>query len=164
MFDANHYVPILRGKAAEYAALGDTTDQIKDRLTPLIELPPIAWDPDDGDSDMPDRSIAKLASNVERRWGPGRPFFLELGLVPSEPAIGGGVHPVEFVFSDCRAKDLEAVPITGPGRDNAFQAAVEAAVKADNRGAGMRLSGEDFDDVETAIEETDEPVTASTLQ
>lgn len=156
MFESDHYIPILRGKAAEYAALGDTTDQIKDQLTPLIELPPIAWDPEESDSDEPDRSIAKLATNVERRWGPGRPFFLELGLMPSEPAIGGGIHPVDFVFNDCRSKELEAIPVTGPGRDTAFQGAVESAVKADDRGVCIRLSAEDFDDVEAAIEESDE--------
>lgn len=155
VFNSDHYVPILRGKAAEYAALGETTDETKDLLTPLIELPPIAWDPDDGESDSPDRSIAKLANTVDRRWGSGRPFFLELGLIPSEPAIAGGVHPVEYVFDDCRSKELEAIPVTSPGRDDAFQAAVGEAVKADARGACIRLSGEDFDDVESAIEETD---------
>lgn len=156
MFDSDHYVPILRGKVAEYEALGDTTDQTKGDLTPFIELPPIAWDPDGDDSGTPDRSIAKVAGNLARQWGPDLPLFLELGLIPSEPALGGGVHPVEFVFDDARTKGLEAIPVTSPGRDDAFQAAIQRAVETDGRGVCIRLTSEDFEDVVEAIGEADE--------
>lgn len=155
MLDSDHYVPILRGKSAEFQALGQATDDVKDGMTPFIELPPVAWDPEDDPSDVPDPSIAKVATNISRRWDANRPFFLELGLIPSEASLGGGVHPVAYVFHDLRSKKMEAIPVTSPGRDDAFQGSVREAIAEDQRGVCIRLSGEDFDDVEAAIEETD---------
>ena len=124
----------------------------------LIELPPIAWDPEDGDDDpgTPDPSIAGVGKRIERNWGPARPFFLDLGLVPSSLALGGGVHPVEFVFQDARNKQLKAIPVTSPRRDDAFQDAVREAVTQDKRGVCIRLGSDDFDDVAAAVEETKE--------
>jgi len=155
VFDSGHYVPILRGKSAEFQALGDLTDEVKNGLTPLIELPPIAWEPEDEPSNTPDPSIEKIAEKFARRWDTNRPFFLELGLVPSHSALGGGIHPVRYVFNKARSQNLEAIPVTSPGRDDEFQAAVHEAITDDRRGVCIRLSGEDFDDVETAITETD---------
>ena len=40
MFDSNHYVPILRWKRAEWIALRNLTENIRDQVTPLIELVP----------------------------------------------------------------------------------------------------------------------------
>jgi Beta protein len=156
MFDSDHYVPILRGKSAEFQALGEATDQIKDGLTPFIEMPPVSWDPEDGSSGVPDPSIVKVAANIARRWDSDRPFFLELGLVPSEASLGGGVHPVEYVFGDLRSKEMQAIPVTSLGRDDAFQVSVREAVAEDERGVCIRLSGEDFDDVRAAVEEVDD--------
>jgi hypothetical protein len=157
MFGPDHYVPVLRGKAAEFRALGSTTDAVKDGITPFIELPPISWDADeDGDSDAPDPSIQKLARKIGAQWDRNRPFFLEVGLLPSDPAIGGGIHPVEYVFGELRDAELEAIPVTGPSRDEDFQAAVAAVVSTDQRGVCVRLDSDDFDDAGAAIEEADE--------
>lgn len=161
MFDSDHYVPVLRGKAAEFRALGTATDAVKDGLTPFIELPPISWDPDEEDgSDTPDPSIQKLAKKIAAQWETNRPFFIEVGLLPSDPAVGGGVHPVEFVLGELRSADLQAIPVTGTGRDEEFQAAVAAAIAQDGRGVCIRLDNDDFEDVNAAIAEVDDLLAA----
>lgn len=156
MFDSRHYVPIVRAKQGEFHALRGLSDSIRDTLTPLIELPPIAWDPEDGDADpaVADPSIAGVAKKVEDSWGSDRFLFLDLGFVPSSIALGGGVHPVEVVFQDARSRSLKAIPVTSPGRDDDFQNAIGNAVAQDQQGICIRLGNEDFDDVNAAIEET----------
>ncbi len=156
MFNADHYVPILRGKQAEFWALGEVIDSVNNSLTPFIELPPIAWDPDEGDAGpgTPDPSIVGVAGRIERSWGPDRPFFLELGLLPSSLAVGGGRHPVEVVFHEVRNLHLKAIPVTSPSRDGDFQDAIQSVVAQDQCGVCVRLDSEDFDDVEAAIKES----------
>lgn len=48
MFPLNDYVPILKGKDGEYGALGSLSPEEKERITPLIEIPPIPWDHTEG--------------------------------------------------------------------------------------------------------------------
>lgn len=40
MFNINHYVPVLRWKRAEEKALLELDNEVKSKLTPLIELIP----------------------------------------------------------------------------------------------------------------------------
>ena len=155
MFGTDHYVPLLRAKLGEFKALSGTLDSVRDSLTPLIELPPVAWDPEDGEEapEGPDPSIANATKRVEQNWGSERPFFLDLGLVSSSLALGGGVHPVEFVLGEARNKQLKPIPVTSPGRDSAFQDAIRDAVASDQRGVCIRLGSDDFDDIGAAIAE-----------
>ena len=44
MFGHQHYVPVLKWKLGEYQALHRLASDIKDRMTPLIEIPDIGYD------------------------------------------------------------------------------------------------------------------------
>jgi hypothetical protein len=161
VFDSRHYVPLVRAKQGEFHALRELSDPIRDRLTPLIELPPISWDSDDDEANtlVADPSVAGVAKKAGDSWGTDRFFFLDLGLVPSSTALGGGVHPIDLVFQDARVRNLKAIPVTSPGRDDDFQNAIRDAIAQDHRGVCIRLSNEDFDDVTEAIEETTQLLT-----
>jgi hypothetical protein len=54
-------------------------------------------------------------------------------------------HPIEAVFADARAEGCTSVPVTALDRDVNFQRAVASVVRADRRGACLRLDVEDFD-------------------
>ena len=38
------YIPILKWRQGEYLALDRLEDRVKDKVLPLIEIPPIEWD------------------------------------------------------------------------------------------------------------------------
>ena len=40
-FDQSHYVPIVKGKQGELAALSKTDTKLMKHFTPLLEIPPI---------------------------------------------------------------------------------------------------------------------------
>lgn len=149
MFDHRHYVPVLKGKQGEYFSLRDLDPAIKASLTPLIEIPPIDWDFDEG---RPKKSIDDQVANVPQKirdaWAePERPLFVDLGLLAEEGRLEDGRHPIDFVFGGLRGEDVPAVPVTGLDRPAEFQEAVTRAVREDGNGVCLRLVDDNFEDV-----------------
>lgn len=148
MFDDRHYVPILKGKQAEYFSLRDLETQIKEKLTPVIEVPPIDWDFDEGRPKRTiDEQVSGVAGKLNDAWGSDRAMFVELGLVADAGLLANGSHPIDQVFEGLRAHGTPAIPVTGLDRPGSFQAGVERVVRADDRGVCLRLVDRDFEDV-----------------
>lgn len=158
MGEHHHYVPILKGKQGEFRSLRALSDRARDSLTPLIEMPSVSWDPDEEDvqASSVDPSLSGLPRKLEQGWGVERHLFVDLGLVPSAEALAGGEQPVAYVFRRLREVGVQAVPVTGLGRDPDHRAAIAGAVSEDRRGVCLRLSSDDFDDLPAAGEEIDE--------
>jgi hypothetical protein len=79
MFDHKHYVPILKGREGEYAALQTLSPEVKSALTPLVEIPPIAWDfAEEKPTKSIDDHLEKVGEKLECSWQESRPFFLDL--------------------------------------------------------------------------------------
>ena len=99
-FNSRHYVPVLRGKAAEFDALDNLPETLKDRMTPLIEIPSKKFNPDDpqtpGRVDLEFRKcIARIASSRGERQ-----VFLDLQHL--DPLVRGlnNLHPVEVMWRE----------------------------------------------------------------
>jgi len=68
MFDHKHYVPILKGKQGELNAIEETATELRDRLTPLIEVPPISWKYIENEREpVPAKSIDAHVADVAER-------------------------------------------------------------------------------------------------
>ena len=100
MIDEKHYVPILKGKMGEYRALKELTPDVRKRLTPIIEIPPIAWD---YINDIPaktiDQHLSKVPENLFSSWNENRPIFLELVYLETE-SMSDGTHPLTKIFNE----------------------------------------------------------------
>lgn len=147
MFDHRHYVPILKGRDGEYGALNSMPPALRDRITPLLELPPTPWD---FEEETPARTIdvhlGKVAQKIERAWGASRPLFLDfLWIADTERMVDGG-HPVESVLSSARRRGLAVIPVVGLLRGEDYLAACARTIHQDRRGACIRLQREDFVD------------------
>lgn len=154
MFDHSHYVPILRAKQGEFWALSELSSEAREGLTPLIEATYLEAE-GDGQGSGVDPTLIRLVRNLKRFWGRDA-FFLDLGLVASDPGLAGGVHPAEFVFGELRSEDLEPIPVTSLRRDEDHQEAVGQVVSEDGRGFCARLDTEDFEEIEESIEALEE--------
>jgi len=145
MFDHKHYVPILTGKLGEYLSLSVLTPDVKLAMTPLIEVPPIAWDYEgDTPSKTIDQQLSRTADNLYNNWGTDQRFFIDLFTVANEDPMADGRHPLAFVFDEARSRGLLAVPVTGIKRDADYQSAVQQAVGIDDRGICIRLVASDI--------------------
>lgn len=156
MFDYRHYVPILKGKAGEYGALRDLDPDVKEHLTPLLEVPSIPWDyENERPSKTVDEHVSSVVPNIEKHWGTERVMFLDLLWIPSSEFMADRTHPLSYVFNRARATGLRLVPVTGLSRDRNYQQAVREAVTQDHGGLCIRLESPDFEellDIDTTLE------------
>jgi hypothetical protein len=145
MFAKDHYVPVLKWKRGEKFAIKDLTNAVKSKMTPLIEVPPIAWD---FINDMPaksvDQHLEKVVDSVGDSWGQDRPAFLDLQFIDSDERMNDSSHPLEYIFNSARAINLPMIPVTGLDRDSAYQSSVSRIYDIDGLGVCLRL---DLDEV-----------------
>lgn len=172
MFNRCHYVPVVKWKRGEYSALQGLAATLKGSLTPLVDVFQQAeYDPDPiRGCDMAfDNRISRTAQQMEASWGKDHNMFVDLGLVDTNARVQGVIHPLTAVFDDARSRGVQLVPVTGLGRDPAYQAAVRHAAQIDGRGICLRLVVDDFDrgdisaEVTTVLAEVEAPVSDTDL-
>lgn len=150
-FDRRHYVPVVKWKQGEQKALETLTPTFKERVTPLIEIPPIEWD---FENDVPkktvDEHLVNFGETMQRSW-PQKAFVDLLYIHPSE-RMASGLHPLTYIQSEARSRQIPLVPVTSSDRDVAHNAEVVAANQVDHLGAAIRLTERDFDSLQPTID------------
>ncbi len=155
MFDGFQYVPILKGRQGEYGALQTTFSDAKPLLAPLIEIPPIPWDYKASQPGKTiDEHLRSVAGNIERAWGCFEPIFIDLMWIEDGERMVGGVHPLSHVFATIRNRGIQAIPVTGLARHQAYQEACREVIRMDGRGLCLRLQREDFDESDDLASQT----------
>ncbi|MDX6699475.1 MAG: hypothetical protein QOE65_2872 [Solirubrobacteraceae bacterium] len=148
MFDAAHYVPVLKGRAGEFAALREADERVRSSLTPLIEIPPVPWD---FEAERPAKNtgdhVAGIAEALRGAWGIERRLFLDAALLASEDLIEGR-HPLAHVVESTRGLGVLVVPVWGLERGTPYLDAVRDAIASDERGACLRLESDDLEEPE----------------
>jgi len=108
-------------------------------MTPLIEVNPRALAAEEAaDPAIVDKRCSRVAAEILGDWGEGR-VFLDLGLVAPGVRAAGDAHPLTKIFLEGRTLFPSFVPVTGLGRDAAYQDAVRSVVAADGLGLCLRL-------------------------
>lgn len=138
--DYKHYVPILKGKAAEYGALGDLKPETKRMLTPLIEIPPFS------EEDLIDDHVAKVGDKILKAWGTDQSLFIDFKWIPEEIRMKDGSHPLTHVFNMTRGKGIKAIPVTWLSSEQVEYDAIKAIIATDKRGMVLRIGFDDFEE------------------
>jgi hypothetical protein len=145
MFNHRHYVPILKWKMGEYQALNRLTGPVKDRVTPLLEIPPVGFDFETGrEKESADDHLGDFGKRLKSKWQ-ARPCFVDLRYLPAHTRMVGGRHYVDVVFETARVEACAAIPVLSFSNDAAFIAAVGRVTHLDRRGVCLRLTLSDFD-------------------
>lgn len=146
MLTPTHYVPILKWKQGEYQALSRLADATKDRITPLIEIPPIGYD---HEKEAPAKSLeghlSSFGNRLKTKWGVRR-FFLDSYLLGYEASMPNGQLAIGYLLGSARANQCAAIPVIRLDCPGDILGAVAASIKLDQRGACIRLIVSDFDD------------------
>ena len=134
------YVPLLRWRQGEYEALFRLGGPQKDAILPLIEV----LKPDyDFEQRKPKRDLNEHLKLFGKRLGikwNGRPALIDMSRLDPADRMTDGRHPLAFIFDEARGAGVPLIPVTGLGRDTAFQKAVGAISATDGRGAALRCS------------------------
>ena len=134
------YMPILKWKRGEQAALANLGPADKISTLPVIELL-VLPDADQAPDDQGRGPFHAIVQQILRAWGTTTPIAVDM-----EDADGTTLHPIDVLFAAGRGVGLQLVPVTGPARSPDYQAAIARAVGSDHRGVVLRLSPDDLFD------------------
>lgn len=147
------YVPILKGKEGEFAAIEELADDVKNSLVPVIEAPAIPFDHALG---KPAKSLSEHISGIPKRLGGSfgrRAFYLDISSLDNGGRLDDGRSVSEGILSDCTTANLSVAPVvlTSSSQDHLKAVAMH---HLDTRSAfAIRLVIEDFrEEVETDLE------------
>ncbi|PFO37021.1 beta family protein [Bacillus cereus] len=155
MFNQEHYVPIIRWKRGEQTALSELNPQLKNNMTPVIEIPPIDWD---FENDCPKKSIDEHLKNfiaqLKDSWNNPNVIFIDALQIclDDDEVMADTTHPLESIFQALSQESIRAIPVTSKERGTNYQKAVNSIIKTFNTGYAIRVSEEDLDDLEPIIE------------
>lgn len=113
MVSHQHYVPILKWKLGEYQALYHLTNTIKDKLTPLLEIPAIGFDFETGrDRKTIDDHLGDFGKRLKAKWH-SRFCFVDTKYIGPPTRMDDGRHFIETIFEDARDKGCRAKAYAG---------------------------------------------------
>jgi hypothetical protein len=146
------YVPILKGKEGEFAALEALSPEIKVLVKPLIEIPAVPFNFAAGrDAKTLDEHIRNLPERLFRSWGESR-FYLETPFFGEEEQLEGDRCAFEVLLNNCLERGLNPTPVVSTSSSDACLAAIRDRAAGES-GACVRLSMNDFaEEVEPADE------------
>lgn len=138
------YVPALRWRQGEYQALYRLTPTVKDRVMPLITIPPVEFD---FELWQPKKSVHEhvhpFIARLDTKWGK-RPAWIALDITIAVGRMNDGSHPFDYVFAGLRPKGAITIPALPLDIDSDTMNAAARATASDGQGAAVLLRLEDL--------------------
>lgn len=155
------YVPILKGKEGEYAALEALAAEIKNTLMPLIEIPAIPYDyANECPAKSLDDHIRDIPERLKRACGV-MPFYLDLPWLGQDETLSNGQTAFESILAKSVMLGSNAVPVIYRESSAAYLAAAKAHAATTGVGTCIRLLVEDFEEDIDLDAEVDRLIAAS---
>lgn len=140
------YVPVLKGKEGEFAALEALESKVRARLMPLIEVPDVPYD---YANERPSKSLEDhVAGIAERllRCCQNLPLYIDLPWFKEDEDLADGRVALEAVLADCADSGVKAIPVVSRMSSPKYLASAGAHAKTSGLGLCLRLLVEDFEE------------------
>jgi len=138
------YMPILKWRQGEYLALDQLENRVKDKVLPLIEIPPIEWDFENKThAKSIDEHLEPFSRRLEKKWK-SRTACIDLNYIDSTIHMKNGIHPMIYVFDNARKVNKYVIPVTGLVRNDSYQKATKMILGIDKNGVCIRLEFSDL--------------------
>ena len=138
------YVPSLRWRMGEYQALWHLSPAVKERVVPLITIPPVEFD---FELRQPKKSVHEhvqpFVARYQSKWGK-HPAWIALDREIALSLMDDGSHVFDFVFDGLRPNGNLAIPALPLGADSGTMDAASRAITHDGHGAAVLLRLEDL--------------------
>ncbi len=147
------YVPMLKGKEGEFAALETLNSDVRAELMPLIEVPGVPYDyANERPAKSLDDHVSGIAERLRKCWGTG-PIYVDLPWLENEEQLSDGRTALDAVLTDCANLGVKAVPVVSRASSAKCLAAAGRYSENEQAGACIRLIVEDFEeDIDPEIE------------
>jgi hypothetical protein len=143
MFGHKHYVPVLKGKRAEFPALASVKN--KAAISPLFEA-------------VPSASKEEIPRRMSAIWSDSSPYFIDFYFLDDpddDTPIALEDHPLLRCFREVSAKGQTTIPVPGFARSPSYQNAIKQIVDDHENGLAIRLTADDFEgdeDLDVSLE------------
>jgi hypothetical protein len=132
------YVPCLRWRQAEYQALLALSDKAKDSIVPLITIPDLEFDFEDG---TPKKTVGAHVGTFPKRYK--EKWKTRKAWIDADPNVETEVMPdgrpvFTFVFDEIRKFKVDAMPVASLDCTPKVVAQIAAIVATDGKGVGVR--------------------------
>lgn len=138
------YVPALRWRQGEYQALLRLSAAAKDKVMPLVTIPPVEYD---FEEQRPKKTVHEhvhpFVTRFDKKWGK-RPAWVALDPMIAQGRMNDGSHPFDYIFDGLRPKGGIAIPSLHLAADSDTMDAAARAATADGQGAAVLLRLEDL--------------------
>ena len=133
------YVPILKWRQGEYQALLRLDDVIKDKLVPLIVIPPVEWDFEEQKlKKNVEEHIEPFAKRLRAKWHK-RPPLIHVHDSLAEQTVGAGERVMDKVFTKLRSNKEKSYPVVRLSRSKEFRRSIADIHAQDQMGIGFRV-------------------------
>lgn len=123
------YIPILKGKRAEFRAIKELSMQVQRLIVPLIEIEPISID---FDTELPTKTYNEHLNDFGRKLsdclGETRRIMLDGLLIEEEYISEGDTYPVVNAVSQLRGCGVEVIPVTSPTRSDKYKRLISSVI------------------------------------
>ena len=132
------YVPCLRWRLAERQALAALSDKAKDLVVPLITIPDLEFDFEDG---TPKKTVGEHVGTFPKRYKEKwktRKAWIDADLKIQTEVMPDGRPVFTFVFDEIRKFKADAMPVASLDCTPKVVAQIAAIVATDKKGVGIR--------------------------
>jgi hypothetical protein len=136
-FGPRHYVPVLKLKRAEKAALGLLAETITTHVTPLLEIVEMPKGTPSGKSKALDRHLTNAFRRLKESVLPFKRYFLDAREIAAVGAVGA-----ERAFEEAVQLGVPFTPVTGISRTTDIAASLLRVAK---NGIAIRLTRSEFE-------------------
>jgi hypothetical protein len=141
------YVPILKGREGEYAALQELDPIIKGLVLPLIETPSVPYDfQKERQAKTLDEHVSGIPDRLRRCWGSVGPVLLDMPWFEEGERLSDGSVALESVLSRCSDVNVDVIPVVARTSSTGYKSAARAHAVRTTRGVCLRLKEVDFAD------------------
>jgi hypothetical protein len=132
------YVPCLRWRQAEYQALLALSEKAKDSIVPLVTIPDMEFDFEDGTAKKTvGEHVTPFPKRYKEKWN-GRRAWVDADLKIQSQTMPDGRPVFVFVFDELRKFKAEAIPVASLDCTAAVLGHLASIVEADKKGVGIR--------------------------
>ena len=133
------YVPVLKWRQGEYQALLRLDDVVKDKLVPLIVIPPVEWDFEEQKlKKNTEEHIEPFARRLKVKWHK-RPALIDVHESLADETDGAGERVIDKVFSKLRSNKEVSYPVVRLSRGKEFRRSIADIHAQDRMGIGFRV-------------------------
>jgi hypothetical protein len=140
------YVPILKGKEGEYAALEALSADVLPSLRPLVEIPSVPYD---YVNERPAKSLDDHVAGIHERLHRALrdfPVYLDLPCLGDDERLEGGEVAIGAVLTNCATVGVNAIPVVSRASSADYLAACGEYSATSGTGNCVRMYVEDFEE------------------